>query len=847
MTTLLQEFRQALRQFRNSPGFAITAILTIALGVGANTAVFMLVHSVMLKSLPVAQPSQLYRVGDSDNCCVWGGMEDDWSLFSHAQYQYFRDHTPAFQDLAAVESWSSIRISVRPAHSQAPAESSSAEWVSGNYFRTLGIPSLLGRTLAPADDIPSAAPVAVLSYRAWQRRFAGNPSIVGSSLDINGKPFTVVGVAPPGFFGDRIAADPAEFWLPLSTEPLLRDDRSLLKDENIYWLYVIGRLPPEAKPAAVEAELNVELRQWLMAASRLTTQQRSEISKQKLRLEPGGIGIAQMQSEFKQGLYLLTAASALVLLIACANLANLLLARAAARRQQLAIRTALGASRLRLVRSTLVESVALSVAGGAAGLLFAFFGARAMVRIVFDPARAFVPISTNPSAPVLLFALAVSIATGLLFGVLPAWLGSRSNPVEALRGAGRATREHSALPQRSLIVVQAALSLVLLAAAGLVTQSLRNLEHQKFGFEAENRYIAFFDPELAGYTTDRLPPMYEELQRRLKQLPGVRSASYAMYIPQVENNWSTGVFPEEHLPEPGKENGASWTRISPEYFESLGTPVLRGRAITEQDTASSRRVAVINEAFARKFFPNEDPMGKRFGKDARDHAADYEIVGITADVKYNDPFSPARAMFFLPFTQTVQYKDPSDRSGEERSMFANNIVLQVSGNPPGLERQVQSVLASLNPNLALLRFLSYGQQVNTEFSQERLLSDLTGLFSILAVLLASVGLYGVTSYRVARRTGEIGIRIALGATPRQIVMLVLRSAFSLILIGLAIGIPLTLGTGRLMASKLFGVATHDVLVLAGAAAVLALAAMVATVAPARKAAGIQPMQALHTE
>jgi predicted permease len=847
MTNLLQDIRYALRQLRNAPGFTLTAILTLALGVGANTAVFTLVHAVMLKSLPVADPGQLYRVGDNDNCCVWGGFQDDWGLFAGPLYEYLRDHTSGFKDMAAMQSWGWVRVSIRRQSSSNAAESSSAEWVSGNYFHTLGVQTLLGRPIAPSDDTESAPPVAVVSYRAWQRRFASDASIVGSNIDINGHPFTIVGVAPPGFFGDRIATDPAEFWLPLSTEILLRGDRSLLKEANSNWLYIIGRISPDANPKSIEAQLNIELHQWLSSVPHLTGDQPSRINKQKIRLGPGGGGIANLKEYFKQGLYLLIAASGLVLLIACANLANLLLARAAARRQQIAIRTALGASRTRLVRGTLTESLLLAVIGGAFGLLIAFAGARAMLLIVFHGAH-FVTISAAPSLPILGFTLGVSLLTGVLFGVIPAWMASRSDPVEALRGAGRSTRDHSALPQRSLIVLQAALSLVLLATAGLVTQSLRNLQNQDFRFQTDDRYFVEFDPELAGYTTDRLPALYDELQRRLPQLPGVIQAGFAMYFPQGQDNWNTGVFIQAHPVELGKEPGAGWTRISPGYFETIGTAILRGRSITEQDTASSRRVAVVNQAFVKKNFPNgEDPIGQHFGKDEPEHAGDYEIVGVVADAKFQDPASPVRPMFFLPFTQPVAYKDSDDQNGEQRSLYAHQIVLHVIGRPEGLEQQVRSMLASLDPNLALLEFRSYHEQVSGNLNQERLLSDLTGLFSLLALLLASVGLYGVTSYRVARRTGEIGIRMALGATPWRVVAMVLRSAFSHVLLGLGVGIPLAIGAAKLMANKLFGVGTHDVRVLGVAALALAFAALIATVAPARSAAEIQPMQALRTE
>ena len=846
MGSLLQDIRYGLRQLRKSPAFTLTAILTLALGVGANTAVFTLVHAVMLKSLPVAEPSQLVRVGDNDNCCVQGSFQDDWSMFSYDAYRYFRDHTPQFQELAAVQSWGAIRLSVRPEHSEAPAESTQGEWVSGNLFSTLGVGAYMGRTLTPADDQPSAPPVAVVSYRAWQQRFGGKPSFLGSVVQLNGIGFTVVGIAPPGFFGDRITTDPPEFWIPLSTEPLLRAGHSLLNDPNPAWIYVIGRVKPGTDQKSLEAQMNVELHQWLSTVPKLVFNTPQDIPKQKLKLGPGGGGIANLKENFKQGLYMLMGASALVLLIACANLANLLLARTAARKQQIALQMALGASRARLIRSFLTESVLLATIGGVAGLAVAYAGARAMLLIVFRGAK-FVPIDTAPSLAILGFTFGISVLTGVLFGVIPAWVLSRANPADALHGAGRSTRDHSAVPQQSMIVAQAALSLVLLACAGLMTQSLRNLQNQKLDFETHNRFMAQFDPELAGYTPDRLPGLYDELQRRLSAIPGVRSSTFAMYLPQGQDNWGEGVFVEGRNTDPTKAPGSSWDRVAPNFFSTLGIPILRGREIDEHDTASSRKVAVVNEAFVKKIFPNEDPMGKHFGKIEADHASDYEIVGVVADAKFRNLARPADPIFFVPFAQTVLYKSASSRSVEDRSMFAHQIALYTPGDIPNLESQVRNALASINPNLALLRFRTYNEQISTNLNQQRLISDLTGVFSLLALLLASVGIYGVTAYRVARRTSEIGIRMAIGATPLQIVLMVLRSAFLQVGLGLVIGIPLAIGAGRLMGSKLFGVHSYDPVVLGMAAALLGLAAFFASVVPARSAAAIHPMEALRIE
>lgn len=843
---IVQDVRYGVRQLLKAPAFTITAILTLALGVGANTAVFTLVHAVMLKSLPVQDPAQLVRVGDNTNCCVWGGFQDEWGLFSYSLYEHMRDNTPAFQQVAAMQSWASFTIGLRREGSNAAAENFRAEWISGNWFSTLGINALLGRTLTPDDDRPGAPPAAVLSYRGWQMHFGGDPKILGSNVILNGHPFTVVGVAPPGFFGDRVVNDPPEIWMPLAMEPVMNGNKSLLNSKEQNWLYVIGRVAPGTSRDALQQQLTTELRQWLTSVPVLTPKQRSEINKQTIKVGPGGGGIANLKEAFKQGLYMLTGASALVLLIACANLANLLLARATIRRQQISIQMALGASRTRVVRTMVTESVQLAVIGGLSGLLVAYAGTRAMMAMIFSDAK-FVPISTTPSWPVLGFTLAISILTGVLFSAAPAWLTSQTSPIEALRGAGRSTRDRSSVPQRSLVIIQAALSLVLLAAAGLITQSLRNLENQNFGFQKENRYFVRFNPDIAGYTVERLPALYDELQRRLTEMPGVKNAALAMFVPQGQDNWNEGVYMQGHPVDPGKEPGASWTRVSPHYFDSLGIPVLRGRPITDQDTPTSQKVAVVNEAFVKKMLPGIDPMGQHFGKGDVTHAGDYEIVGVVADAKFHNPSQPAEAMFFVPLLQAVQYKDAPDEITEQRSMFVQQMLIEVSTPIPGMEEKVRKLLASINPNLTVLTFHTYEDQVSQSFTQSRLISRLTGVFGLLALALASVGLYGVTAYRVARRTNEIGIRMALGASPKDVLTMVVRGAMSNIGVAMLVGIPLAIGAGKLVANKLYGVKPYDPTILGVAAAVLAGCAVVASVAPARRAARVDPMHALRAE
>ena len=450
---------------------------------------------------------------------------------------------------------------------------------------------------------------------------------------------------------------------------------------------------------------------------------------------------------------------------------------------------------------------------------------------------------------VLAFAFALSLLTGIIFGIGPAWVTSHSDPAEALRGVNRTTQDRSSLPQKSLIVFQAAMSLVLLVCAGLLTQSLRNLEKQNFGLTTANRYVVHFDPAGAGYTLATVAAFNEQLEREFSSLPGVKSVGLALYSALEGNNWGEGVYVEGRpAPGPEEHNGSSWDRVSPHFFETIGQPVIRGRGITDQDTATSRMVAVVNEAFVKKFFPSEDPLGRHFGTFDQKYSADYEIVGVVADAKYNNPREPVRSMYFRPMSQlNTTIKEPTFARAESSSLFPNSLTIRYAGDAAGLESLVRRTLASINPNLTIIDFKSLDYQVAGNFNQERLISRLTILFGVLALVLASVGLYGITAYSVARRTSEIGVRMALGANRRDVVALILRAASWQVGLGLAIGIPVALLGGRLMASQLYGVKTYDPLTLAGAVVVLSAFAAIAGFIPARRAASIEPMRALRTE
>ena len=851
METLIQDTRHALRRLRRAPAFTITTVLTLALGIGATTSIFTLVYAVLLKSLAVANPGELYRLGKEARCCYWGGysQEKEFSLVSYDLYKHLRGNTKGFAELAAFSSVEPL-FGVRRAGGAEPAQSYPGEFVSGNYFTMFGIGAHAGRALTPTDDQPGAPPTAVMSYRLWQQRYGSDPSVVGSAFDLDGKPFTVVGITPPGFFGDTLRNNPPDFFLPLNTEPLLEGD---LNTPNNNWLELIGRIQPGASPTSIEAQMRVGLKQWLLSHwGDMSANERAKFPQQTLFLRPGGAGITGMRDEYEHWLQILMMVTGFVLLIVCANVANLMLVRGMERRRQISLSMALGAQARRVVREALTESILLSFLGGAAGLGIAFAGARLILQFAFPKVSnmAGIPIDASPSMPVLLFAFGVSLIAGVAFGIAPAWMATRVDPMEALRGTNRSTARAGSLPRKALVVFQAALSLALLSASGLLTTALHHLENQDFGFDRDRRLVTNIEPRLAGYRSQQLTPLYRRIQDSLSAIPGVSAVALCIYSPLGGNNWGAAVRVDGHPPPgPSADNFVFWDRVTAGYFDVIGNPIVKGRGISEQDTASSRHVAVINEAFARKFFRNEDPIGKHFGQHDIGSEREYEIVGIAKDARYltfklDKPVGP---LFFLPEAQ----HDLSPKAGaadlNPGSHFLHDIVIVTQPGATLSFAQLRQAMASIDPNLPVISIRTLKEQVAGQFRQQRLIARLTSFFGVLSLVLSCIGLYGVTAYNAGCRTNEIGVRMALGANRGQVVRLVVRGAFMLILFGLLIGLPLTFAAGRFLGNQLYGINPYNPTVTLTAAVALGLSALAASLIPALRASWISPLEALRVD
>ncbi len=713
-------------------------------------------------------------------------------------------------------------LTVRRAGPQTVAKSVMGTFVSGNYFRVFGLAPMAGRFFVDADDQKGAAFTAVMSYDAWQQDYAGDPTVVGSTFYVNTKPVTIIGVAPKGFYGDRLDTNPPKYFC-LSMR-WTGDRRAVFQRSRAAWAYVIGRVKPGVSLPALQAKTSALLKQEFTPMKMFSSQRaKPALGADARGSHAGGGGIQNMQDNYKDHLKLLTWIAALVLLVACANIANLLLVRGMSRRAELSIRSALGAQRTRIVRQLLTESILLAGMGACLGSL--------SPSLVRGRCCCSLPRSAQYACECFAFAAGDCFLLRALardrnpFGLAPAVMAAHAQPAE---GATLECPHHGArsflCTQRSLVVLQAALSLVLLVAAGLFVQSLSKVEGTNMRLDATNRYIIHINPQAAGYKTTEVEALYRTIEDRFHALPGVVKVGLATYTPMEENNWGSDVKIQGE-PDPNKE--ASWVKGTAEYFDSVGTHVVMGRGFKPQDTLSAPPIAVVNQEFVKQFFGTRNPIGHRFGNAEPGRDSQYEIVGVVEDTTYSSIYWKDHAMYFLPLTQRPANPAPDDTIEKDLGMYAGAIVVQTSQPTPGMEKLAGDILASINPNLTIVKFQTFRQQIDDRFTEERLIARLTALFGLLALLLAAIGLYGVTAYTVVRRTPEIGIRMALGAARGRVIAMVMRGAMLQALIGLAIGIPVAVFCVRYVKSQLYEITSVNFTVMAGAIAVLAGAAAIA--------------------
>jgi predicted permease len=848
MEVLLQDLRYGLRMLVKSPGFTVVAILTLALGIGANTAVFSVIDAVMLKMLPVSHPEQLAVVGNPSRIHSTSNGTPPLDLFSYPLYRELRDGTQAFSGLFA--SGDPGRLDVQFDSAPASGESSSGETaertygrvVSGNYFSVLGVNPLIGRTLGPSDDTaPGANPVAVISYGYWKRRFNLDPTVVGSTVRLNKYPFTVIGVTQPGFDGEIIERG-TDIWIPMSMQAQVMRGRDYLEAANTSWLQIMGRLKPGVSVAQAASNANTVFRQGLSGpyGARLSVDDRAalEKSKEKIEVSSGGAGLSYLRHEFKRPLLLLMGVVGLVLLIACVNVANLLLARASGRSKEIAVRMAIGARPLRLVRQLLTESVLLALCGGLLGVLLAQWGATLLVRTSFG-AGTVRALDIHPDAHILAFTAGVCLLAGILFGLAPA-LRALGIPVSSTlkEGARGGTASGSAKwsTGKVLVAAQVTLSLLVLFAAGLLVRTLRNLQDVDFGYEREHLIILRPDFIAAGYKHEQLPGITQRLLEPMSAIPGVVGATVS------ENGLFSGTESADNIKMEGytasrdEDNLAYDDWVGPDYFKIVGIPILLGRGIGPQDVESATKVAVINETMAKFYFPGVNPIGRKFViDDGAQRQRPLEVVGVCKDFRDHSLREAIPRRFFLSYNQSIL---PD---------IEVHFILRVAGDPKSIMTVVRQQLKDFDPNVVVREADTLNHMVDDFVAQERLVAQLSSLFAGLALLLACVGLYGVMSYTVSGRTREIGVRMALGAQRRDVLWMVLREALILVGVGVVVGIPAALGTSRLLQNMLYALSSVDPLSMSAAVSMLLLVAAIAGYIPARRATKVDPMVALRYE
>lgn len=825
LETLWQDLRYAQRMLRKDKGFTITAVLSLALGIGANTAIFSLIDALLLRMLPVPNPQQLVEVMVNE-----AGHQVD--SFAYPAIQALAQQTRAFTGLCGF-SGAAFNVAI-----PGIVERTSGAWVSGEFYRTLEVVPALGRMLAPEDDRPgggAAGPVAVISYGYWERKFGRNPNVIGQSVRVEASPVTIVGVSPPGFDGANVG-QVADITLPFAALPQVLPERAQMLGPNFEWIRVLARLRPGVSSAQAKAQLAVL---WPQIARTLVTAKmppprRKAILDSTLDLIPGGTGWSNLRRQFTRPLLVLMALVALVLLIACANVANLLLTRAAARHKEIAVRLAIGAGRPRLIRQMLTENVMLSGLGAAVGVFFAFVSSRALVALLSTGQRGAILLDLRPDALVLLFTSASAMATGILFGLAPAFRATASGPIAALKEDTHSCGRPRGRLASGLVISQIALSMMLLIGAGLFVRTLRNLETLDPGFRHEGVLLVNIDPRRAGYKDERLVGLYQDLLQRLNSIHGVKSASLSANTPLSGGIWSDGVLVEGQPPKGIAKAGAHFNGVAPKYFATLDTPFLLGRDFDLRDGVNTTRVAIVNETFVKDYLEGAPALGRHVSAEYSPDLQDMEIVGMVKDAVSFSLREPPPPEVFVPYFQNLKYAGIA------------TIEIRAQGSIFQVSQSVREAIHNRLPD-APFRMLTFTKQVEQALVQERLVATLAMFFGLLALGLAAVGLYGLMAYSVTRRTGEIGIRMALGAERRAVVWLVLRDALALVALGIVLGLPAALAASTLVSKMLFGLTPTDPLTAAAAITVLMLVAFAAAILPATKASKVDPMVALRYE